>query len=78
MGCIGIVDGDTVEVSNLHRQTTHAMGYIGKYKVDSVADQIKQRNPLVKVNAYNEHLSTSNVISLFKEYENGGIGDRLA
>ncbi len=35
IGTIGIVDGDVVEVSNLHRQVLHSTSTIGMKKVDS-------------------------------------------
>lgn len=35
VGTIGIVDGDEVEVSNLHRQIVHSTAKVGMKKVDS-------------------------------------------
>ena len=35
VGIIGIVDGDTVELSNLHRQMLHGTSDVGSMKVDS-------------------------------------------
>ena len=35
VGTVGLVDGDTVEESNLHRQTLHSTSRVGMSKVDS-------------------------------------------
>src|SRR4051794_27117140 len=40
VGALGIVDDDTVEVSNLHRQTLHTTADVGRLKVDSAADRL--------------------------------------
>lgn len=41
VGCLGIVDGDCVEVSNLHRQILHKTTNLGSFKADSVKDYIR-------------------------------------
>ena len=41
VGKIGLVDGDVVETSNLHRQILHTGEWIGKHKVDSVAARLE-------------------------------------
>lgn len=38
VGTIGLVDGDTVDESNLHRQILHTTGRIGQFKVDSATE----------------------------------------
>lgn len=38
---LGLVDGDTVELSNLHRQILHNTNTIDKYKVDSAIEYLK-------------------------------------
>ena len=42
MGTIGLVDGDTVELSNLHRQILHTTERVGKLKVDSAIAGLSQ------------------------------------
>jgi len=42
VGTIGIVDGDEVEVSNLHRQVLHSTERVGWKKVDSAIFALKQ------------------------------------
>jgi len=41
VGKIGLVDGDTVELSNLHRQILHNEKSIGQHKVDSAAERLR-------------------------------------
>jgi adenylyltransferase and sulfurtransferase len=41
VGTIGIVDGDEVETSNLHRQILHSTERVGMKKVDSVIEYLK-------------------------------------
>lgn len=40
IGTLGLVDGDTVEVSNLHRQIAHSTGRVGVSKVDSAIEYL--------------------------------------
>lgn len=42
VGTLGLIDGDTVEVSNLHRQVLHRTRNVGKYKVDSAIESLKE------------------------------------
>jgi adenylyltransferase/sulfurtransferase len=41
VGAIGIVDGDQVETSNLHRQVLHSTSKVGMKKVDSAIQYLK-------------------------------------
>jgi adenylyltransferase/sulfurtransferase len=42
VGTIGLIDGDTVEVSNLHRQVLHRTKNVGKFKVDSAIESLRE------------------------------------
>lgn len=42
VGCIGIVDYDTVEISNLHRQVLHTESRVNTSKAESIKIQIQQ------------------------------------
>lgn len=37
-----MIDGDTVEISNLHRQVLHRGRNVGKYKVDSAIESLRE------------------------------------
>ena len=42
VGTIGLIDGDTVELSNLHRQILHSTSTIGQLKVNSAQDHLRR------------------------------------
>lgn len=42
VGTLGMVDGDTVESSNLHRQVLHRTRNVGKFKVDSAIEYLRE------------------------------------
>ncbi|KAL8656027.1 MAG: hypothetical protein Q9210_000515 [Variospora velana] len=68
VGTIGLMDGDSVELSNLHRQIIHNTSTIGQYKVDSAVQYLRNLNPLPKYRTYSEHLQPQNAIALFEQY----------
>lgn len=41
IGTVGLVDGDTVEASNLHRQILHNTARVGHLKVDSALEYLR-------------------------------------
>lgn len=47
VGTIGLVDGDTVELSNLHRQILHTTNGLGQLKVESAVTSLR-RYPFTK------------------------------
>ncbi|MFN8445558.1 MAG: molybdopterin-synthase adenylyltransferase MoeB [Caldilineaceae bacterium] len=69
VGTLGIVDFDTVDVSNLQRQLLHGTKDVGRPKVDSAADRIRDINPDIKVIGHREPLNSSNAMQILKEYD---------
>lgn len=69
VGTLGLIDFDEVEGSNLQRQVIHGSRDIGRPKVASAKDSIKQINPLVKVETYNERLTAENAESIISQYD---------
>ena len=69
VGTIGIVDFDSVEVSNLQRQVIHGMSDIGRSKLDSARDAVAALNPLVDVQLHDVVLDASNALALFADYD---------
>jgi molybdopterin/thiamine biosynthesis adenylyltransferase len=69
VGTLGIVDDDTVSLSNLQRQVIHGTPDIGNLKADSAADAIRRINPHVDVIRHAERLDASNVEMLFSGYD---------
>lgn len=69
VGTIGIVDFDTVDVSNLQRQILHGTKDVGRPKVDSAADRLRDINPDVRVLAHMEPITSFNALDIIKEYD---------
>jgi len=69
IGRLGIVDDDTVELTNLQRQVIYATGDIGRRKVDVVAERVAALNPLVAVDAIAQRLDASNARALVRLYD---------
>ena len=69
IGRIGIVDPDTVEISNLQRQVIHHMGMIGRLKVESARQQLSCLNPHVRVETHTECFSSRNADEISAGYE---------
>ncbi len=69
IGTLGIVDFDTVDLSNLQRQIWHGTADVGRYKVDSAKDSIARINTDVKVLTYKESINAANIKDLIKDYD---------
>src|SRR5258708_881720 len=69
VGTLGIVDADVVDASNLQRQILHATSRVGTPKVESAALAIRDLNPDVKVEPYQERLTSANVDRIFSPYD---------
>lgn len=68
-GTIGIIDYDTVEISNLNRQILHSVSRMGMSKVESAKIFLKNINPDIEINTYNMPLNADNVTELIKDYD---------
>ena len=69
IGTIGIVDDDTVSLSNLQRQIAHRTGDVGRPKTASAGDAIGAINPGVTVNLHPMRLTASNALALIGGYD---------
>lgn len=69
VGCIGIIDGDVVDQSNLQRQILFGQADIGKPKAICAKNRLQANNPFIDFKVYNEYLSTENALSLFRQYD---------
>jgi len=69
VGTIGIVDFDTVDETNLHRQVLFGQSDIGKKKVDVAKSKIEESNPLVSVTTYPVRVNPSNVLEIMAGYD---------
>lgn len=69
VGTIGVMDGDTVDTTNLQRQILFTVDDIGKSKARSAVNRMKQLNPYVRFNVIDSFLTVENAIELFKPYD---------
>ena len=60
VGTLGIVDGDVVELSNLHRQPLHFTPDVGQPKAETAAAKLGLLNPEVVVEPYPVNLEGAN------------------
>ncbi|HUE47577.1 MAG TPA: HesA/MoeB/ThiF family protein [Steroidobacteraceae bacterium] len=66
-GRLMVVDHDSVEESNLHRQPLYRMSDLGKSKVNAACAALQQINPAVRVDAVAARLSATNSAPLVQE-----------
>jgi|TARA_B100000378_G_scaffold207375_1_gene170503 adenylyltransferase/sulfurtransferase len=69
IGNMGIIDFDTVDLSNLQRQIIHNTERIGMLKTESAKKTITALNPDVNVTVFNEKLCSENILRLFEGYD---------
>ncbi len=69
VGTIGVIDDDTVSLSNLQRQVLFDESQLGKPKVFAAQQRLKLLNPFVNVLPYNRRLTADIAEELFAEYD---------
>ena len=69
VGTIGIVDSDSVDVSNLHRQILYSTHDIGGPKARLTEQRIRGINPHIDVRAYASRLTSENALEILKPYD---------
>ena len=69
VGTLGIVDFDRVDLTNLQRQILHGTSDVGRPKVESAADRLREINPGIEVVPHNMILSSENAFETFEPYD---------
>ena len=69
VGTIGVVDGDTVSITNLQRQVLHSTKDINRPKVEVARERIVAMNPDVNVRTYELYLNEANAMKLIESYD---------
>jgi len=69
VGTLGLVDFDVVDFTNLQRQIAHGTSDVGRKKLDSAADSLREINPNVEVQKFDTHLSSANALELFRQFD---------
>ncbi len=66
---LGLVDGDTVDITNLHRQILFGMDDLGKNKADAAAETLRSVNPEVKIDSWPMNLGKDNASDLLSGWD---------
>ena len=69
IGTIGIIDHDTVSLSNLQRQIIHTTARVGLAKTASARETIQALNPHVHVVEHNHRISAANALEIIEQYD---------
>jgi molybdopterin/thiamine biosynthesis adenylyltransferase len=69
VGNIGIIDFDTVELHNLHRQVLYSGEDVGKAKAVIAAEKLEIKNPNTRFLVFNEMLDESNAEKIISQFE---------
>lgn len=69
IGHIGVVDDDTIALSNLHRQVLFTTADLGRLKVEVAVCRLREMNPQIEVIPHAVRIEKSNVLELLKNYD---------
>jgi adenylyltransferase/sulfurtransferase len=69
VGRLGIVEFDVVDETNLQRQILHGTKDVGRKKVESARDRIRDVNPHVEVVAHETRLTSENALEIVRAYD---------
>lgn len=69
VGTLGMIDNDTVELSNLQRQIAHNTQRLGVPKVESAKATFEALNPDVKVIGIKERMTKDNIMDFMRDYD---------
>lgn len=69
VGHLGLVDFDTVDLSNLQRQVLHGTAAIGRPKLESARERIADLNPHVEVTPYATQLSSADAMEILGDWD---------
>ena len=69
IGRMGIVDNDVVDFSNLQRQILHGTKDVGRKKLNSARDRIREVNPNVQIDLHDTLFTSANAAELVRDYD---------
>jgi molybdopterin-synthase adenylyltransferase len=69
VGTIGLVDDDTVSLSNLQRQILFRTADVGRAKVEAGSDALKALNPGIQIDVHATRVTAANVMALIADYD---------
>jgi molybdopterin/thiamine biosynthesis adenylyltransferase/rhodanese-related sulfurtransferase len=69
VGRVGLVDFDVVDASNLQRQVIHGTKDIGRKKLDSAEDRMRDINPHIEIEKFDTGLTGGNAFDILRDYD---------
>jgi molybdopterin/thiamine biosynthesis adenylyltransferase/rhodanese-related sulfurtransferase len=69
VGKLGVVDFDVVDFTNLQRQVLHGTSDVGRSKLESAADTLREINPYVEVVPHEVRLTSENALAIVADYD---------
>ncbi len=69
VGHLGLIDADTLDASNLHRQPVYSLADAGGSKVELARAAIAAINPTVSVDTYDQRFTADNALELVQAYD---------
>lgn len=69
VGTLGLVDFDTVDVTNLHRQVLYGTGDIGTPKLEAAKRRLGDLNDQIEIRLHDLRLDSSNALEILREYD---------
>lgn len=69
IGTLGLIDGDTVSLSNLHRQILFSASDAGTRKVQAARLALSDFNPQINIQIHDEYLDSQNSSKIFSHYD---------
>src|SRR6059058_1865734 len=69
IGTLGVIDFDSVDLSNLQRQVLHGTADVGRSKLESARDRLLDLNPNVKVVLHEQKFTSANAQDLVDQYD---------
>jgi molybdopterin/thiamine biosynthesis adenylyltransferase/rhodanese-related sulfurtransferase len=69
VGTLGLVDFDVVDVTNLQRQILHGTKDVGRSKLASATERVRDVNPHVQVEGFETRLTSANALEILRDYD---------
>ncbi|MGB8524731.1 MAG: molybdopterin-synthase adenylyltransferase MoeB [Candidatus Acidiferrales bacterium] len=69
VGRIGLVDFDTVDLTNLQRQILFDTKDIGRTKIEAATNRLRDLNPDIQIDTFETRLTSENALDILKDYD---------
>jgi adenylyltransferase/sulfurtransferase len=69
IGTLGVVEYDTVDLSNIQRQILYSTGDVGRPKLDAAVERLRALNPDIEIVRHNLRLASDNVLGIVRDYD---------